>query len=124
MDKQVIYGAIPSKSNSYKIITVNGHGSLAKTDAVKRYESIFYLQCGTYRNKGIKNYFELYVDVYFQSDRQDLDNAMKVLMDCLQSCNTIKNDRQCVKIVAQKFVDKNNPRIEFSIVEVVGVERK
>jgi Holliday junction resolvase RusA-like endonuclease len=124
MEKQVVYGSIPSKSNSYKIIMVNGHHSLAKTPAVKKFESDFFLQCGAYRNRNISNYFELYLDVYFPSDRQDLDNSLKICLDCLQSCKVIKNDRQCVKIVAQKFVDKNNPRIEFSIVEVRGIERK
>ena len=115
---QTIYGQIPSKSNCYRIITLNGHGSLAKTAALKAYEKSFYLQCSIYRNKGIKGLFELYVDVYNESQRPDLDNSFKVLLDCLQSCNAIENDRNCIKIVAQKFVDKKNPRIVFTIKEV------
>lgn len=122
--EQVIYGSVPSKSNCYKIITMAGHGSLAKTDAMKEFEKKFYLQCGAYRNKNIKGFFELYVDVYFQSNQPDLDNSLKGLLDCLQNCKAIKNDRNCVKIVANKFIDKNNPRIEFTIVEVNGVEVK
>jgi len=124
MQKQVVLGQIPSKSNSYRIVTINGHSSLSKTPAVRKYESNFFLQCGHYRNMNITNYFELYVDVYFPSDRQDLDNSLKILMDCLQSCKVIKNDRQCVKIVAQKFIDKNNPRVEFEIIVADGVERR
>ena len=31
---------------------------------------------------------------------------------------TIKNDNLCVKIVAEKFVDKENPRVEFKIVTI------
>ena len=122
--EQVIYGSVPSKSNCYKIITLGGHGSLAKTAAMKEFEKKFYLQCGAYRNKNIQGFFELYADVYFQSNQPDLDNSLKGLLDCLQSCKAIKNDRNCVKIVANKFIDKNNPRIEFTIVEVGGVERK
>ncbi|MDR0431063.1 MAG: hypothetical protein LBH58_11360 [Tannerellaceae bacterium] len=49
--KQIISGQVPSKSNSYKIITLNNHGSLAKTAALKDYERSFYLQCNQYRNK-------------------------------------------------------------------------
>lgn len=122
--EQVIYGQIPSKSNCYKIVTLAGHGSLAKTSAMEEFEKKFYLQCGAYRNRNIQGFFELYADVYFQSNKPDLDNSLKGLLDCLQGCKAIKNDRNCVKIVANKFIDKNNPRIEFTIVEVCGVERK
>ena len=121
--EQVIYGSVPSKSNCYKIITIGGHSSLAKTSAMKEFEKRFYLQCG-YRNRNIQGFFELYADVYFQSNQPDLDNSLKGLLDCLQTCKAIKNDRNCVKIVARKLVDKNNPRIEFTIVEVNGIEQR
>lgn len=122
--EQVIYGSVPSKSNCYKIITLGGHGSLAKTAAMKEFEKKFYLQCGAYRNRNISGFFELYVDVYFQSNQPDLDNSLKGLLDCLQTCKAIKNDRNCVKIVANKFIDRQNPRIEFTIVEVNGIETR
>ena len=112
---QTIMGSVPSKSNSYKIITLSGHGSLAKMPALKEYEKSFYLQCNQYRNKNIKGLFELYLNVFNNSQRADLDNSFKVVLDCLQSCKAIDNDRNCIKIVAQKFVDKANPRIEFFI---------
>ena len=117
-EKQVILGQIPSKSNNYRIITIKGHSSLAKTDALKAYEKSFYLQCNIYRNKNIKGLFELHLDVYNGSQRPDLDNSFKFLMDSLEACKAIENDRNCVKIVAQKFVDKTNPRIEFTIKEI------
>lgn len=125
--EQVVYGSVPSKSNLYKIITMKGnngkpHASLAKSDAMKAFEERFYLECG-YRNRNIQGFFELYADVYFQSNQPDLDNALKGLLDCLQTCKAIKNDRNCVKIVANKFIDKANPRIEFTVVEV-GKETK
>jgi len=119
--EQVIYGVVPSKSNSYKIITIGGHASLAKTSAMKEFEKRFYLQCG-YRNRNIQGFFELYADVYFQSNQPDLDNSLKGLLDCLQSCKAIKNDRNCVKIVANKYIDKHTPRIEFTLVEVKDIE--
>lgn len=122
--EQVIYNNPPSKSNSYRIITINGHGSLAKTDALKKYEKDFYLQCGAYRNKKIKGFFELYIDVYFSSNRPDLDNCLKSTLDCLQTCKAITNDRNCVKIVANKFIDRIKPRLEFTLVEVKDIEIK
>lgn len=116
-----IPGQVPSKSNSYKIVTKRGkdglHGSMAKTDKLTMYENSFYLQCPL-RNKPIKGFFELHLKVFNASKRPDLDNALKIILDCLQYCKAIENDRQCVKIVAEKFVDKTNPRIEF---EIIGV---
>jgi Holliday junction resolvase RusA-like endonuclease len=54
----------------------------------------------------------------YESQKPDLDNALKIVLDCLQGCKAIKNDRNCVKITAQKFIDKINPRIEFTLNEV------
>ena len=118
METQTIYGTPPSKSNSYRIITLNGHGSLCKTKALEQYENGFYIQCNKYRNKNIKGYFEIYIDVYYPSQRADLDNSLKCVLDCLQKVKAIDNDNKAVKIVAQKFLDKKNPRIEFKIHEI------
>ena len=115
---QTVLNQIPSKSNQYKVITLHGHGTLAKTKALKEYESSFYMQVGAYRNLMIEGYFELYVRVYFTSMSHDLDNSLKCLLDCLQYTKTIKNDNRCVKIVAEKFLDKEKPRIEFKLVEI------
>jgi Holliday junction resolvase RusA-like endonuclease len=119
----VVYGHVPSKSNQYQIIKLGSKFSLAKTKAMKEYEEKFFLQCG-YRNRNIQGFFELYADVYFQSNQPDLDNSLKGLLDCLQACKAIKNDRNCIKIVANKFIDKHNPRIEFTISEVTNIEEK
>lgn len=89
-----------------------------KTPALSKYEDAFYMQCGKYRNANIEGRFELHIDVYYPSDRSDLDNSLKCVLDCLQHCKAIKNDNKCVKIVAQKFKDEGNPRIEFTITEI------
>lgn len=120
-ERQIIYGQTPSKSNCYRIITIHGHGSLGKTTALKKYEQKFFEQCRL-RDRNISNFFELYVDVFYHSNQADLDNSLKVILDCLQACKAIKNDRYCVLIVARKFIDKNNPRIEFEVREVGGIE--
>jgi len=117
-EKQTILGQAPSKSNCYRIITTNGHGSLTKTGKLASYEKSFYLQCNVYRGKLIKGLFALKINVFNATQKPDLDNVFKVVLDCLQSCKAITNDRNCVKIEAEKFVDKLNPRIEFVIEEV------
>ena len=119
--KVIIYGDVVSKSNQYRIIKIGGHASLKKTDAVKKFEEKFYLQ-NPLRNTKISGFFEFYLDVYFGSNRKDLDGAFKLVLDALQSSKTITNDRNCVKIVANKFIDPIRPRLEFTIKEVENIE--
>ena len=113
-----IYGQVPSKSNGYKIITISGHSSLAKTKALKDYERKFYLQCPL-RGEEIAEPFAIDMDVYYNSNRPDLDNAFKIVLDCLQLCKAIKNDRYCFEIHARKLVDKVNPRLELRITKLI-----
>ena len=93
-EKFTIHGAVPSKSNSYKIITISGHASLAKQPPLRRYERAFALQCPL-RGEDLQRRFRLDIDVYFASDR---------------------NDRLCVEIHARKLVDKTNPRCVMAII--------
>lgn len=111
--KQTILGTCPSKSNCYKIITLGKHASLGKTATLKKYEDSFYIQCNHYRDANIEGYFELHIQVFYPNQRADLDNSLKVVLDCLQRVKAIPNDNKCVKIVAEKYLDKANPRIEF-----------
>ncbi|SFG13004.1 RusA family crossover junction endodeoxyribonuclease [Prevotella sp. KH2C16] len=116
MDRMVIHGQCPSKSNSYHVVTLHGHGSLAKRKVLKEYERAFFIQCPL-RDRMIQGYFEMHIDVYFTSQSHDLDNTLKIVLDCLQACRVIKNDNRCVKIVARKFIDKADPRIELELRE-------
>lgn len=119
LKRQVIYGLVPSKSNSYRVITLHGHGSLCKTSKCRKYEESFFMQCDM-RGLNIATRFRLDMSVYFSSDRPDLDNACKIVLDCLQACEAIKNDRLCSEIIARKFVDKNHPRVEFEITQLIA----
>lgn len=116
--KGVVKGTPVSKSNSYRVITIKEHASLTKTKAMKQYEESFLWQVGEIRDANISVPFEFYIDVYFPSKRSDLDGALKGVMDCLQKVNVIKNDNNCTLIHARKFVDKENPRVEFKIIPI------
>lgn len=113
-----VAGTPVSKSNSYRIITINGHASLTKTKAMKDYEEKFLWQVGSIRGANINVPFEFHIDVFFPSKRSDLDGMLKGVMDCLQKANVIKNDNNCCLIHARKFIDKENPRIEFKIITI------
>jgi len=112
--KQVINGSVPSKSNLY----IPHGGGMNKSKALQAYEKNFFIQCNKYRDAYIDGYFEFYIDLFCASQRSDLDGCMKIILDCLQRIRAIKNDNRCVKIVASKFLDKQNPRIEFELKEV------
>lgn len=125
-EKQVIFGTPPSKSNAYKIVSLFNksmgkiHASLAKTPALLQYEKDFFIQCNLYRNQNFEGYFEFHADVYYPNQRSDIDNACKILLDCLQTVKAIKNDNKCTKLVMNKYLDKNNPRVEFVIKPAMG----
>ena len=118
--KATVKGNAPSKSNCYFIITKKGangkyHGSLAKSSSLTKYEESFIWQAGHLRDLMINEPFDFDIDVYYPSKRSDLDNSLKAVLDSLQRIKCIKNDNNCAKIVARKFIDKENPRVEITI---------
>lgn len=110
-----IKGTLPSKPNSYKLVTINGHASMAKTGKLKAYEESFIWQSGKLRDLMIAEPFEFFIDAYFPSKSHDLDNCLKLILDVLQKIKCIKNDNLCCMIHARKFIDKDNPRAEITI---------
>lgn len=115
VSKVVIPGTTPSKSNCYRLGRGrDGSPRMYKTPALVAYEEAFYIHCPL-RNQKLASYFELRIDVYYPSERSDLDNSLKVVLDCLQSMKAIVNDRKCVYIEARKFKDAAYPRIEFTL---------
>lgn len=119
--RQIILGNPPAKSNCYRIIILKNkdktkqHASLAKSEELKKYEADFALQCSLYRRAHINVPFEIKIDCHFRSKQSDLDNALKVILDCLQAAEAISNDNLCEHIDIGKFVDPVNPRIEFTL---------
>ena len=113
--KITILGSIPSKSNGYKV----GGKNFYKDKKLVDYERSFALQLLQYtKQKCIENDFSIEVDVYYDSRRADLDNCFKILFDSLQKNELIKNDRYCQRIVANRHLDKLNPRVEFVLTEL------
>jgi len=112
-----IPGQAPAKSNTYQVAKKNGHGSIIKTDAMHAYEMSFFAHCPC-RNLNIDTYFKIKIDVFFKSMKNDLDNAAKVILDCLQQCHVIKNDNKCMELHMFKYVDKENPRSIITIEEI------
>ena len=116
--RYVITGNVPSKSNCYKVIRLGNKCSLGKQAQLKSYENSFKLQMLNYKYVLIESNFKFIIDVYYDSRRPDLDNSLKVVLDCLQKAQAIKNDNKCLEIIAKKHLDKEKPRIEFEIIPI------
>jgi len=115
---EVIYGNVPSKSNCYKVTTISGKARMYKAKALKEYEKSFMYQIGLHKDLNIATHFKLFLRVFYPSARADLDNSLKIVLDCLQMAHTVTNDRNCTEIVAHREIDRENPRIEFEITEI------
>jgi len=118
LEKETIFGQVVSKANNYQVGD-NKHGDryIIKSEEVRRYERSFFEQCKIYRDRGIDRAFTFYMIVYESSNRYDLDNAPKIVLDCLQTVGAITNDNLCVGLHLEKHIDRANPRIIFAIEE-------
>lgn len=58
------------------------------------------------------------VEVWDENEYYRLQKEYKDKISLWDYRKTIKNDNLCVKVVAEKFIDKGNPRVEFKIVTI------
>lgn len=127
-----IEGVVPSKSNSYQIVTIPGkggapgHSSLKKAKALVDYERSFCRQIARGDKIMATGPLTARLKIYYETERADLDNAFKAVFDCLQpprdekgARGVIVNDRQIRKIIAERFKDPRRPRAEISLTEYV-----
>lgn len=64
-------------------------------------------------------------DVYRGARRGDLSNFISAIDDALQAAGVIGNDNQIVAIIANKLLDRENPRVEIvltSTMEEIDVD--
>lgn len=118
--KFTIQGAVPSKSNSYKLTNRGKFASMYKAKGLKAYEKMFYLQVpAEARGVELKGLLKVFLSVYYTSNRLDLDNSAKIILDCMQDAKVMKNDRQVVELHMYKHIDKKNPRVEIEVKEIL-----
>ena len=118
MKRETIFGQCLAKANHYLAVPGQGGRRIIKDNQLRAYEKSFKSQCRIYRNKGINKPFRLVIDVFHGSNRFDLDNSLKTILDLLQDVRAITNDNLCVGIDATKHVDRTNPRVVFGIEEL------
>lgn len=60
---------------------------------------------------------DVVLNIYRKKNQGDADNYAKGVLDLLQECRVIQNDRLFRRVTAEKFTDPSNPRIEIEITE-------
>lgn len=116
---ETIFGQVIAKANHYLVVPdAHTHGKrLIKDEELRSYEKNFILQCKVYRDRLISRPFRLVIDVYQSSNRFDLDNSLKTILDLLQYVHAITDDNLCMKIEATKHIDRERPRVVYSLQE-------
>ena len=117
---ETIFGVCPSKSNNYEVsgFDSNGFRHMFKSERMREYEKTFAAQCHIYKNRMISRPFIFHLVAYYPTWAYDLDGSFKGILDNLQYCRAISNDNNAIRILAEKRIDRNNPRIMFAIQEV------
>lgn len=76
------------------------------------FSALFEAQCPQL-DSPILGDIKLDCNIFYRDRRSDLDESL--VMDMLQSCGVIKNDRQIKFKIIRHGIDKNNPRVEITI---------
>lgn len=58
------------------------------------------------------------IEFFLKRDR-DIDN-LKLILDSLQDNNIVVNDSQITHLNIKKYKDKENPRVEITVMEIDG----
>jgi len=59
------------------------------------------------------------IDAYRPRNAGDLDNILKALLDSLQGV-IYRDDKQVVQLVARRWTDRHNPRVEITVRQIPG----
>lgn len=111
-----VLGHCPRKSNSRRIVRMGTRIASIKSKEALEYEQSFILQIPRKLKKNIECKLALTAYIYYRSRRSDLSDEL--FCDCLEKADIIKNDRQIAEKHLFCLVDKDNPRIEFTLDEI------
>lgn len=110
-----IKGNLPSMKNQRRIVRnrKTGQTLIIKSPEAIQYEKDFLRQINPKYVIGYDGWVALRARIYYQSGRSDLDSNF--LKDLLQTAGIIKNDRQVVYEEIFKGLDREYPRVVFSV---------
>ncbi len=113
-NKIIVYGEPASKSNSRKLVHINGRPAFIKSQKARDYVKAFEKQCPVLDNLLEKD-VAVTMTVFYKTRRPDLDES--VVLDCMQN-KIYKNDRQVKEKHIYWGLDKECPRCEIEVEEI------
>lgn len=87
----------------------------------REYKADVLALCFANRVKPIAGDIAIEIKAYRPRKIGDLDNLQKIIFDSLKG-SAFFDDKQIVRIVAERFDDKSNPRVEIEISKVLESE--
>ena len=108
-----IYGEPASKSNSRRLVTIQGRPAVIKSSKALAYAKMFKQQC--VRKKLLEGDVAVHMTIYYASRRPDLDESL--ILDLLQDV-AYTNDRQVKEKHIYWGLDKINPRCEIKVEKI------
>jgi Holliday junction resolvase RusA-like endonuclease len=118
---------------AYKVVSLptrkGMRSRLAKTEQAKQYgESLAIAGRQVMQRAGLLPFpgdVVVEIDIYFQSRRADIDGPLKQILDSLQvtkrgrlGAGVYKNDSQVKRLVLERYVDPDSPRVCVRVTEV------
>lgn len=126
-----ILGEPASKANSRKLVTINGHPAVIKSEKALAYERDAAVQIPTAARKSIQVPVRVTLRIWYATERPDLDESL--ILDVLQDRwghgadgkkrvliqpGVYRNDRLVREKHVYHGIDKANPRTEIEIEEI------
>lgn len=108
-------GQLPSMKNSRRLVRnrATGRPMFIKSEEAQAYERAFLQALPQAKRIGYSGDVALRAHVWYQSRRSDLD--IEFLKDLLQKGGIILNDRQVTMMFAKKGLDRERPRVVFTL---------
>ena len=107
----VVYGEPASKSNSRRLVHLNGRPVFIKSKKANDYSTAFRLQCPKLPVL-LEGDVGVEITIHYASRRPDLDES--VILDSMQGL-IYTNDRQVKEKHIYHRLDKNNPRSDIRV---------
>lgn len=105
-----------SKANSRRLVPYQ-KGGKTRLRSIKSEKGLLFLdaagKCITPPEKPIEGEVMMVATLYYATRRPDLDESL--VMDALEKCGVVKNDRQIREKHIYHALDKENPRAEIEI---------
>jgi len=111
--KTIVYGNCQSKANSRRIVLIHNAPRVIKSKQALAFADAIDKQVKV--EPFLEGHLSAHIKIFYKDRRPDLDPSL--VLDGLQG-KWFKNDRQIIRIHCERYLDKEDPRVEVEITEV------